>query len=358
MKSVVSRIVALLVAVGLVVGAVQIRRALDDDSDVQTGVPGPSGGADAAASDRGGDDPVVACSLPTDVCDSFGGVGEVAVAPAWSQALALIEAEAGDTVAIDAWLVPSVWVEMVRDVRELRGAGTVLGEPAASLGRSPMVVVVPGARADVLTDTCDGAIGWACIGARIGAWSDLGGEPGWGPMKPAHPPPTEALGLLTVAQAVTDRVGTPAFSLRDLEDPEFAAWFTALERATTFDVPAGSLLEEAVATRGATVDIVGTTEAEAARLAATAEANGVPLDVTWPEPLTVAELVVVPVVGREDAAATFVDAAADVELAGWRQGDGPPAQLSGAPPLPRRPQSASGGALFALVEAWLALNLR
>jgi len=110
--------------------------------------------------------------------------------------------------------------------------------------------------------------------------------------KPSHPDPVEdALGTLVVGQA------TSAFFNRgndlsnvDLDDPEFARWFAALELAASKLVSGSSALGEMLGTNFATYDAVGTIEAEAEPVLATsAVANRV--DLIYPSPMATADVV-------------------------------------------------------------------
>ncbi len=270
----------------------------------------------------------------------------------------LVAARSGQEVGFDAWLVPAPWVDLVKQARQRNGLAPILGGAVGPLARSPVVMVVPEDRAAVLRGFCQDGIDWACVGRAVEQpWSGIGGQAGWGLLKPAHDAPTRATGLVVLGQAVADRVGSATFSSRDLAADDFRRWFTALERAVVDFGEGGSTpLEDLLRFGPSRVDIVGTTEATAARLLDQAGARGAGLTVTWPEPVVTVDLVLVPVIGHEQAATRIVAAATDAAVGqalaaqGWRTGDAPPQHLAGdAPALPETSGAPSGGALEALV---------
>lgn len=226
------RVLALLAAGAMVAGSIAIRSRIDGNEEGATG------------SLR-----IVCAAELGSVCDRVRAT-TVEPAPVTADRLA-----AADAPAIDGWLVPAPWPEIVdirRRVRALPALFTAGGPPIA---RSPLVLVVRRTLADALAPGCGGTVGWKCLGDAAAA----------GRAKPGHADPgADAVGLLLIGQAAAAFFNRPDLSTFDLDDPGFAGWFRALERATPRTLSGGSPLGEMLGTNFAAYDAVGTIEAEAA----------------------------------------------------------------------------------------------
>lgn len=333
--TVVTRLLALAVAVALVVGALAVRQRRD-------GGDGAAGPTDPTAADVA----TLLCpaelgALCEDVAADVGVAGTAA-----EMAVALGEDDAGPM------LLPAAWVDVVDDDRARRGlAPAARSEVIAS---TPLLVVAFEDRATVLAATCGidvGALGWACVGEHVGArWEDLGGDERWGDVRVGHLPPDTATGLQATAGVVAARAGMP-FALAELRDVGVASWFRQVERAvTTFSPPGGSHLTGMVTRGPAAANVASVTEAELTRrdLATTFG----DLVVTVPDPLFAVELVVA---GGDRSDVDDVVRALDVAklaAAGWRTD--PSTAPVGAPrdDLPPPAASPSGGVLTAVRSAW------
>jgi hypothetical protein len=356
------RLLALLVAVGLVVGALALRERIEG-RDVAAGDPGTSDSGD-------GTGPVLVCDTELgQVCDRLGealradGVRATVVmrtAPAMVDELVT---PAADTRA-GAWLTLGPWTEMGAQ----RGGGgrpVLVGDPQV-LARSPLVVVMPEDRAGVLEDHC-GGFAWRCLGeAAAGTWARIGGQDAWGPVKPGHrDPQTSTSGALVLGQLAHAWFGQPAVSARDIDDDlGFFSWFTGLERAVpTFTPSTGTPLAELVTVGHSRFDLVAVPEAEAMAAFARAPDRAATLTVRLAEPVVTAD-VVVAALGQDAglAAAVAVRAPGLLAEAGWRvDGEAPsdvlqsrgvalPAELPEGTGLP------SAGALEALRRTWLEVT--
>lgn len=329
--TVLSRLAALVVAIGLVVAAVVWR-------DGRTGDDQPR--ADEAV--------VAGCveSLES-VCRLLGGDGGVD----WEVAGASAHAAALQDDGSAAVLLPAAWADLVDDARRRSGR-----EPLARsdvLATSPLLLVAFEDRARVLAAACDlpvERLDWACVGEHAGSrWADLGGDVRWGDVVVGHAGADSAVGLQATAAVVAARTGLP-FSLADLRDTGFRSWFGRVERSVVdFDPPGGSHLT-AMVTRGPSIANVATaTEAEAStRDLDTAFGRIV---VSAPEPLFEVALVVAGIdEDRVRDLARRLDPAALAD-SGWRTGSGVPAGAA-LPDLPPLDETPDGGVLSAVRDTW------
>lgn len=333
-----SRIAALVVAVGLVVGAVLVRQAREGGGD--TGIPSI------------GDDPLAA-ACPAELEElCLVAVGTEGVE--WSFASAAIHARALEGDEPVAAVLPTAWADVADDARSRAGEAPLVRSEV--IATTPLLLVGFEDRVEVLAAACGRpvpALGWDCIGDHAGArWEDLGGDVRWGSVVPGHLSPATATGLVATAEVVAARTGTP-FSLAELRDVGFTTWFGRVERSVADFTPPGGSHLTAMVTRGPSVANIATaTEAETiTRGLDTAFGRIV---VSAPDPLHVVALAVV---GNDEAAvaalADRVDPGALAD-AGWRTGDGIP---SGAPlaELPEVTPTPNGGVLTAVRDAWDAV---
>ena len=353
MNPVVARVMAVLAAVGLVLGALAIRGRLDgstgDDQVIDvpgTATPTPPGGLTEAS--------VLVCAEDLrDVCRALHAEAgldlELQVEAARTTADRLATT---DTTDLAAWIVLDPWPALVDEARQRNGRDPLFGDRVTALASTPLVIIVDPARGAVLEARC-GAITWSCVGdAARGSWAAIGGQETWGSPKPGHPAPSSATGLVITGQVAADRLGTTAFSARDLAADDFRAWFTTLERAiTTFAPSAGSHLRQLLQFGPSTVDVVGALEAEPAALLPRVGARADQVRVVHPDPLLVVDLVVADLTGEVGGALADLD---DVlRDAGWRLDAAPPAAFPGWPVLPDpRPALPAPGALEALTTTW------
>jgi hypothetical protein len=252
------RVVALLVAVGLVTAGYLVReRAAAADDPVL-------GAATPAAT-------TIRCDAELETaCRALRSAGhDVTVEPAGVSFESLSRAEAAD--APDLWVTVAPWPTMVDDARTRAGLGPLFTSPAELVATSPLVVAIWDDRADVLEATCaDAGPSLGCVTAAAGQrWTDLGGPESWGPFKLGlSDPTTSSIGLAALAVATADELDTMDFGTRSLTDGAFLDWLGAVAGAVPdFDPPAGSALATMLQVGPAAFDVALTTEAaaEAAR---------------------------------------------------------------------------------------------
>jgi hypothetical protein len=335
-------LLALVLAVGMVVGALYVRGAFDGDGD---------GGLIPR------NEPlrlVCATELRT-ACEAMAGDSvDVRIQPAGTTAAALSSADGTDD---DVWVTLAPWPQIVAERRQRATLEPLSGAAPTVVGRSPLVLVVFADRAAVLAEQCRATFSWRCVGRlAAGTWAQAGGEATWGPVKPGHPDPSNsAAGLLVVGQAASDFLGRTDFTTRDLDDDAFSTWFSNLERAVpNFGNAGNSPLQQMLQFGRGRFDIVGTTEAEAGPLLHRSAARAQDLQVRPATPLVVAEVVLAPLRPESEGRVDEVVEAAAAALAatGWRVEGQPLAQGVSDTPLPDEPGIPSPGALDALRSRW------
>lgn len=322
------RVVAVVAAVGMIVGALWLRGRIDDGGDGSGG----GGGSDRAAT-------VVCVTELAAVCEAVAADRPELEVRVEDEAVTERALVAGTAADVDAWLTLAPFAQVVNEERRRVGGFPVLDEPGDVLAWSPLVLAVWTDRQAVLTERCGGEISWRCIGEVSGqAWSELGGPATWGPVKPSHPTPeTTAVGLLVLGQAAGSFFGTTAYASNDFADPAFRAWFERLERGVPgFPRPPRTPLDEMLSKGPAAYDLTGTTKAEAVpEIERSRDRDR--LAVLYPSPTAVAEVVLAPVAGSDaggrvqqilssdDASAAFAAAGWQTDAAGRPADDGLPA---------------------------------
>lgn len=249
------RLLALLVAGALIVGALAVRGRLD------AGEPLLPEATEAAAPLR----LVCAAELAAACRAAQLPDGSEVVA----QAAALTAAALADgTVEVDAWLVVEPWHDVPTVLADSAGAGSELST-AVAVATSPLVLVGWADRVDALAAACgEDALTWRCVGEQAGTpWRDLDVAVN-GAVRAAHGDPTvDGIALPVLGGAVAGFFGRSDLAAFDLDDPAFAGWFAQLEGAAPQTTPGRPPLDD-LRTRGrAYADVVGTTAA-AARAAA------------------------------------------------------------------------------------------
>jgi hypothetical protein len=336
-----ARLLALLAAVAMVVGAVAVRNRIDDKEERQE------------TTLR-----LVCATELRAVCDDLAADDDhsvvATVEPAATTAGRLTALEPGRRAGLDGWLVPYPWPEIMSEARERAGSDALL-VPGPVLARSPVVLAVWPDRAAALAARCEGgAPGWKCLGEAAGQrWDAIGGDPAWGPVKPGHLPPSTATGLSVLGAATAAWFGRTDLSSADLDDDAFRGWLSRLERAVPAS-PAPTV--ETMLVRGpATFDAVGTLEAEAGPVLARSARPSKP-DLLYPAPVATADVVLATPAGRAaDLLAELVEGSAgrrSLARAGWRvegqpRADGIPAE----PALPPSKGLPPPGLLSALRRA-------
>ena len=192
------RVVAILVAAGLIVAAVFVRRALDDDD---------------ASGDDGGD----AAGTPTLICateaeaacealDDAGTVEVVAVEPAGATADRLAD---GEDLGADGWLTAAFWPGMVEEMNGPRlDASDVLASSGIVVARAPSSGAAP------QVEDCGEDVTWSCIAEHAGG----------APFRIGIDPVDQSAGLATAAVAAAGIVGEVPPRPEEMEDDAVTLW--------------------------------------------------------------------------------------------------------------------------------------
>lgn len=276
-----TRVVAVLVAVGLIVGAVLVRRAIDEDSGDDRSGPGETTAL------------VLVCATELRAaCETLD--VEIRI----EDAAVTADALARDTIDLDLWAVPAPWPEIVDDTRQRAGLEPLFGE-TTPVARSPLVAVGP--------EALDGC-GWRCLGDRAADDLDLGARAA-----------TSGLGLLQSGALATGWFTTNDFATNDF-DAAFSSWLAAIAAATTeTDEPVTRLLQSQ-----AFFDVALSFEAEAqTAFEGASEDRRAGLALLYPAPVAYLDVLVVDVGGGAGEQPSRLGAA--LTDAGWQSpsDDGP-----------------------------------
>ena len=346
-----TRVVALVAAIVMVVAALLIRARIDEDSN------------------RDGTAQLVCATELEEACldldERVGGL-EITIEPAGTTAARLIGLPDTDIddPGFDGWLVPQPWPGIVDGTRGRSQLEPVLEGEVTEVARSPLVIAMREERAQVLRDgACGGPVAWPCLGDVAGApWADLGDSAIPGTVRVTHADPTvSASGLIVLAQAATeyfDTLGVTEITSFELETTDaFIAWLTSLENSAP---PSAAPFERMLLTSGTEYDAVGTTEAEAGPLLDDASPDlRDAFTLLYPDPVATADVVLaLAATGERDddiEGLATGDTALDVLAGdGWRV-EGEPL----APGLRRNVRLPAGtnlpedaGVYVALQDAW------
>ncbi|MEZ5258670.1 MAG: hypothetical protein R2705_17780 [Ilumatobacteraceae bacterium] len=205
------RILALLAAIALVIGAIAVRRSWDDGSrDATT-----TDGASPTSAPLGAAD--VACI--TDLATICAGVTGATVEP-WTVTSERLTDDSG----------PDVWITVAPLDRLMADAGDI-----RILATTRLVVIGRNGRAEAMQSACEPAdfALWRCIGDAAGqSWSSWGGDASWGFVAPGVSDPGQtAFGALALGALSTGYFATPTFSSRDISaDDGFVDWYATAVR--------------------------------------------------------------------------------------------------------------------------------
>jgi hypothetical protein len=267
----VNRLVAALIAIGLIVVALVVRNGIDN------------GGGNSA----GGKPRLVCAPELVSVCNKLSDV-DVTIEDPGTTADKLEKAD--NDLGIDGWLAPGPWSEMVVEARtrNQKTPGLTVGQ---ALGRSQIGLAVWPDRLAALAHACPPAtpaIPWKCIGevAGKGDWKSVGGPTEWGTIKIGIPDPvSSATGLAALGAATVGYFGKdPAtLSSTDLDDPGFGGWLRGLATAAKGVPP----LEQTLAAGASVGDAVATLEAIGTQLV---RASAKKPTLTYPAPVASADV--------------------------------------------------------------------
>ncbi len=201
---VITRLLAVVAALGMIGGAFVYRYGLPGDG-------GGGGSADGAGAAAGAH---VYCAAELgSVCDT---VTDATVEPASVTAAALVKARSAGAAGISGWLVPGPWPAMVDEGRRLTSKAPLFASSTRSLATTPLVAV---ARKEQLPAACVPAT-WRCLGdAAQDPNFRIGGEPR-----------STAAGLFARAAALGGFFDKADYAINDLDEtPDARPWSENLE---------------------------------------------------------------------------------------------------------------------------------
>ena len=253
---IVKRLGAIALAVILIGGAWLVRDRVIDD-----GGGGSSGDDDQPRSGR----EIVCVSDLRDAClalaETFDLVVQIEDASVTLDALADPDNEADPPI----WITMAPFPAMVDDLRVI-GRLPPLETTQTPIVSSPIALVVPVDRAEVLAAHCGPPLQWDCVGEAAGElWDEIGGDEVSGDVRPAFAPIDTALGLLGVADAVSGYFGARPIQLDDLD---FGRWASRLAEAVPASARTGGSAIVTIQTRASALDIAVGAAAELSDTAA------------------------------------------------------------------------------------------
>ena len=272
-----NRILAVLVAIGMVAGALYIRGRIDDDD----------GGGGSAGGDGNGQllcDPVLEAA-----CRAAG--DDVVVEDAGTTAERLLTA---DRLEFDGWVTPGPWPAMVDALRSAASRPELFGDGGQVLASSNMALVAP---PDAPSD-------WRTVGEAVGG-DDL--RLGWRD-------PASGLGVIQVGAFAVGYFGGADFARNDF-DPAFTSYLEAIQdEAAVARTPLERRLQQGISFAETVVSF----QAEADRLLEeAAPGRRGDLQPLYPDPVVA---VVAVLAGTEDGASDLRDA---LDEQGWDEPAGP-----------------------------------
>jgi hypothetical protein len=324
-----SRVFAFVAAVAMVLAAVAVRGRIDDNR---------------GATERSGPLQLVCATELREVCDAIDAAGiEITIEPAAVTAARLRSVDPDDA-ALDGWLAPGPWGEVV-DVSRTASAGKLFATATAPLARSPFVLAVWKDKRARLT--CADPVNLGCIGDAVIARG----------FRLSAPADDEASGVLTDAALAVGHINNPNFATNDLDETDLSQWVAAVDASVdrVGRNPGGRSFTELLTFGAAAADGYLSTEAEIGPAFAGAAKRGL-LDVAYVQPLATVDAQFAPRPGdRGTRLAAIVNTDRVRELLrskGWRVAGQPgiPGVNPTAPRLPDDDGLPSAGVLDALLE--------
>jgi hypothetical protein len=212
----VRRALALIVAIGMVVGAVFVRRAIDDD---------PNASASTNSHDPSTATGKVLCAR--DLGDVCAGVRDAIVE---DPAVTVDRLANGEPLGADAWIVAAAWPQLALERAGRLGHPQSVTVPATPIARTPLAFFLRTASADTVRAQCGASLDWKCLSKNSASVRfDF------------EDPSTSTAGLLAVIQQATSFYGSSDFGSNDfrLFDRELAQLkagrATAPSGATVFE---------------------------------------------------------------------------------------------------------------------------
>jgi len=314
------RIGALLLAVGLVAGALLLRtRVLDDD--VVTDATDSAASTTASATAAG---QLLCITELAAVCRALDLAGlRVDVQDAGATLDALVALP--DDAPRPLWLTIQPYPAMVDALRAAAGREPLGGAPTPIASSQLAIATTPARSTDLAAGCVDQAL-WACIGANAGGdWTTIAPDAASGRIRPSvGDADRQAVALASFADAVAGYFGRADIRASDWQgDPAFTPWVSRLLGQVDTSALSGGTPLATMANRPSLLDIAATTDAELAGVGRDRFAANYPEPSMWVE--------VVLAVPDGTAAPDELTAALPGELtaAGWADPDAAAQSLPG-----------------------------
>jgi hypothetical protein len=217
------RLLAVLLAVGLIVGAILLRRAIDGDDDDSEPV---------TTSESDGPTEIWCLDELRAACEAAYASDDDVALEVMSMQRSFDRMVGGDVPA--GWVTFAPLPDMAKELS--RGNGRVDPTDSTLLASTPMVVASKPEQAQVLTTACPDPTIWRCIGDHAGQpWTTIGGKAEWQTIKPSlGNPVADATALMLWVSAAGHYLGkTGTYEAFELEADEdnFLAWKHQLQNA-------------------------------------------------------------------------------------------------------------------------------
>jgi hypothetical protein len=224
------RLLALVVAIGLVVGAYVVKtRVIDKPSSTTATTTDPANPAEPSQPSVPKGRAAVWCIDEIKAaCEAAAKTTNITVTI--ESAGKTLDRLAANPNPNDIWVTLAPWDGLLTNAR----ARTIKDQAPAvqELASTPVVVAGPKPRLDVIAKVC-APLTWVCVGDQVDKkWDAIGGQTAWRDVVFVHTDPTStASGLAAYGAALAGRVGTPTFSIAELNDPKISEWSKKLETA-------------------------------------------------------------------------------------------------------------------------------
>lgn len=239
----IKRIGAVVIAVGLVLGALAIRRTVIDPDTGNGG----SGPAPEVVRLQCGTELQAVCD---DIAEGRDDI-EVTVEDPGTTTDRLSALPAGADPGFDAWLAVGPWAAMTADNRQFGGAdGAVLEAESPTIGVSHTALAVLRA-GEAAVAGCEPAPTWRCVGGLTAEGVTAG-----------MPTPQRGDGLVILASATSSYFEGNSYDSIDLQDTEFQRWFTGLTERSARARSSRQIPLDTAITQPGTYNVVGALTAQ------------------------------------------------------------------------------------------------
>lgn len=307
------RLLALLAAAALVVGAFVVRRnVIEDDRESETD------GTEAGEPERDDATALYCITELAEACEQLAATHDeldITVEDAGATLDRLAGLDDGEQAPL--WLTIDPFPAMVELLRQ----NDPLGFETDTVGASQLGIAFRSSdKSAAITAFCDAdsTALWRCVGDHAGDdWSTLGAASIPGTLRPSFGDVNDsALGLASFASAVASYFGSAEINRIQFDDARFISWLRRISAVSIDGTQRGSTPLETLAVRSA-LDAAATANYEVNALDATGER----FDVNYSEPNMWIQAVIATPAGVAAPDGIVSDVAAALDAAGWDPAD-------------------------------------